>query len=165
MRYEPYLQRRHFSKIQSYSDKEAMALFAKEFPLEKPDNKPEYQNYSPKMKRLLTEIEQSLEGGLDFKRKRLIMKPEQVSKVRLRAGDMVENRDNYFKAKELNDPSPLEKYVDGEIKAELENKEGVKEMMQRQGYLDDYRVDHMTDAEYKEYVEQWADPRNEAKRT
>ena len=59
------------------------------------------------------------------------MKPEQVTKVRLRAGDMLENRDNYFKAKELNDPSPLEKYVDGEIKAELENKEGVKEMMQR----------------------------------
>lgn len=57
MRYEPYLQRRHFSKIVSYSDKEAMALFSKEFPLEKPDNKPEYQNYSAKMKRLLTEIE------------------------------------------------------------------------------------------------------------
>lgn len=55
-----------------------------------------------------------------------------MKQVRLKSeGDALHNRDGYFKAKELTDPSSLEKYVPREIKEQFEHRKGVRELMQR----------------------------------
>ena len=83
------------------------------------------------MQKLLLEIEESLSGDLDLKRSKLMTKTEQIKQVRLRAGDVLSSRDNYFKAREVADPSSLEKYIDEEIKEQFENKAGVRELMEK----------------------------------